>query len=358
MPIGPSTRSSKNRSRDMPDHTLDEAPDDVGRDRVVPRRPRIEEERHRGEVRDGRRRGRCPAARPTRSRGAGRRVDGMAPLEAVGEPGGVGEEVPDADGLGRGTGDRRLGRTLDVDAGFGELREPPCHLVVQVEPPLLVEHHRGDRGHRLGHRVDPPDRVGSTGSAALDVAAPTAAHPRDLAVAPEHAEPAREPPAPHVLVEVGRDPREPGGVESAGGRVDDWTELGHRHLPAAEPTRSCRRRPTVAVRRRHDRADDSCAHRPVATCSERSASSRSRLCATVRLARRAPRAERAESGGTGSASSPRAPPPPPWRRPRDDDAVDVVREEVLDAAARRRDDGGAARHRLERRAAPNPPPCS
>ena len=47
----------------------------------------------------------------------------------------------------------------DTDLELPERREVLRDGVAQDEPPLLDEHHRRDRGERLGHRVEPEDRV-------------------------------------------------------------------------------------------------------------------------------------------------------------------------------------------------------
>jgi hypothetical protein len=43
--------------------------------------------------------------------------------------------------------------------GLGRLEEADDAYLIQLQRGPLVEHHRGDGGDRLGHRVDAPDRV-------------------------------------------------------------------------------------------------------------------------------------------------------------------------------------------------------
>ena len=75
-------------------------------------------------------------------------------------------------------GSRRAGRDgrrrhpVAVDAQVAEGRDELRHRVEERERALLVEHHRRDRGDRLGHRVDAPDRVGLDRQAGLGVALP------------------------------------------------------------------------------------------------------------------------------------------------------------------------------------------
>ena len=83
---------------------LDDAAEDIGGDRVVPFGPRLEQQREAGvEVADlsqvrATRRAPLEAAR------AVQRVDRVDPVEAVGEPGRVREQVPDPDWFGGGHG--------------------------------------------------------------------------------------------------------------------------------------------------------------------------------------------------------------------------------------------------------------
>ena len=54
---------------------------------------------------------------PLEAGGAVHRVDGMRVVEPVRQAGGVGEQVPQADRLGRRLGDRVEGGALDIDPG-------------------------------------------------------------------------------------------------------------------------------------------------------------------------------------------------------------------------------------------------
>ncbi len=86
-------------------------------------------------------------------------VDRVGGVPAIGQPCGVGHQVFNGDGP---LGVYRLAIAEDFD--FGEFRQVAVHRIVQVERPLFVQHHRGDRGHGLGHGVDPEQGVDGHGS--------------------------------------------------------------------------------------------------------------------------------------------------------------------------------------------------
>jgi hypothetical protein len=101
---------------------LDQPSQHVGGHAVVPLAAGLEEQRQagpgvaaRGEVAPGRR-------GPVESGGAIDRVDRMRVVEAVGQAGGVGEQVPDTDGLGQRLRDRLQGGAARPDARVGEGR--------------------------------------------------------------------------------------------------------------------------------------------------------------------------------------------------------------------------------------------
>ena len=71
----------------------------------------------------------------------------------------------------------------DGDDGFHEARDEFPHGIVQLEAPLLVEHHHRDARHRLAHRRDPEDRVRRHRLARLKVHLPVGAEVRRLPVA-------------------------------------------------------------------------------------------------------------------------------------------------------------------------------
>ena len=78
--------------------------------------------------------------------------------------------MPDPHRLGGGHGHRPDVRAAGVDPQVGEGRDELADRIGQLERALLVQHHRGHRGDRLGHRVQPPDRVRLHRQAGLDVA--------------------------------------------------------------------------------------------------------------------------------------------------------------------------------------------
>ncbi|CAB4581694.1 unannotated protein [freshwater metagenome] len=89
---------------------------------------------------------------------------------AVADAGRVGEDVPD-----RRWAVRRHEPPATVRVGLAHLevlplRDPPLDRVVEAEVRLLVERHHRHAGDRLGHRVQPPDRVVGDRQAPLAVA--------------------------------------------------------------------------------------------------------------------------------------------------------------------------------------------
>ena len=82
---------------------------------------------------------------------------------------------------------------------------------------LLPQQHRRHRGDRLGHRVDPPQRVGLDRQVGLEVAAAAGRLVGELAVARDLDEVAGEAAVVDVAVEVRADALEPRGVEAAHG---------------------------------------------------------------------------------------------------------------------------------------------
>jgi hypothetical protein len=110
MPRGSKIRSRRNTSRGWPDDDLDETAEHVGADAVVPLAARLEQQRERGPALAVVGQRQLPGRAPLVAPGAVHRVDGRGVVEAVGQPGGVGEEVPHADGLDLGLEDRVHGR--------------------------------------------------------------------------------------------------------------------------------------------------------------------------------------------------------------------------------------------------------
>ena len=83
------------------------------------------------------------------------------------------EQMPDPDRLGRRDGHGAQRRTLLEDPHTIECRDEAADRIAQVERALLVQHHRRDRGDRLGHRVDAEERVRLHRQSRLDVAVTT-----------------------------------------------------------------------------------------------------------------------------------------------------------------------------------------
>ena len=60
------------------------------------------------------------------------------------------------------------------------------HRIVEVEPPLLEQHHHGDRRDRLGHRVDAEERALAHRRARCQILIADRRRVREVAVAREH----------------------------------------------------------------------------------------------------------------------------------------------------------------------------
>ena len=148
---------------------LDEMADHVGGHGVVPARARRELQRQRGERVDhvGERvaglgavaHGELPV----------RRVDVGALHEAVGEAGGVAQQIADGHGPRGGHGGEDGVVASGEDAQILPRRDELVHRIVELKAPFFVEHHEPDARDGLRHRVDAPDRVGGDGPAALDL---------------------------------------------------------------------------------------------------------------------------------------------------------------------------------------------
>ncbi|MCW2704456.1 MAG: hypothetical protein JWQ37_2451 [Blastococcus sp.] len=198
----------------LPGENLDQAAENVGGDAVVPVAAGLEDQRHRrplaadlGGVGTGRR-------APLVAHRAVHRVDGVGVVEAVGQPGHVGQQVPHPDRLDLGGGDRLLGRPGDVDAGLGELRQPLRDGVVELEGAFLVQHHRRDRGDRLGHREDPPAGVLLHRQVALDVAGAVLPDVHEPAVPGDGDEETGQLPVVHPAGQPPVDPLQAAGVDA------------------------------------------------------------------------------------------------------------------------------------------------
>ena len=172
---------------------LDDPAQHVGGDRVVPLGAGLEQQRQAGpgvaaggQVRSRRR-------APLEAGGPVHGVDRVGVVEAVGQAGGVGQQVPDPHRLDGRDGDRFEGRAAVVDPDVGERRDEAADRILQLEGALLVQHHGRDRCDRLGHRVDPPQRVGLDRQARLDVALAVAGQVHDLAGPADHHQPPGQP---------------------------------------------------------------------------------------------------------------------------------------------------------------------
>jgi hypothetical protein len=129
---------------------------------------------------------------------------------AVGKAGGVAQEILDGHGPLRGHV-AAAGRDLHVL----ECREPSRDRIRKLERAVLDQDHRGDRDHRLGHRVDPEDRVEPHGVGAPGIAGAQRARADELALAGDQHDCAGQLPVLDLLLERARDPREPRRRHSA-----------------------------------------------------------------------------------------------------------------------------------------------
>jgi hypothetical protein len=92
--------------------------------------------------------------------------------EVVGEAAHVGEQILDPHRPLTGIRQEVRIAAAAEDAQIAPLRNPAMDRIVQLEMALLEEHHQGDRRDRLGHRVDPEDRVLAHRLAALEIHQP------------------------------------------------------------------------------------------------------------------------------------------------------------------------------------------
>ena len=140
----------------------------------------------------------------------------------------MGQQVPDPHRLGGGHGHRLEVGPAGEHPDVGEGRDERADRVVQLEGALLVEHHRRDRGDRLGHRVDAPQGVGLDRQPGLDVARAVAGHVGQPAPPAHRDQPAGSRPSSTYRREMPVDPVQPRRVEAHLGRVRLSLELGHR----------------------------------------------------------------------------------------------------------------------------------
>ena len=131
---------------------LDHAPEDVGRQAILPARARLVEEGSSAQLFDE-----LIHRQGQRGHVGGLRVHlvnlCLAPV-AVGQPGGVPHQVLDCHlALGRGP--------LQADHPVFKRRNVFRYWIGRQQPALLVQRERRHRDDRLGHGRDPKDRVGS-----------------------------------------------------------------------------------------------------------------------------------------------------------------------------------------------------
>ena len=134
-------------------------------------------------------------------------VDAGAHHEAVGEAGGVGDQIDHLHRPLGGRGDegrRRIGQQGRHAAGVDPELLPGGNVggdgVVEADQALLDQHHQSHRGDRLGHRIDAQDRVLAHRLVALDVHVAGHAGVDQLALAMDHGQDARQVAAVDVAV--------------------------------------------------------------------------------------------------------------------------------------------------------------
>ena len=250
----------------------------VGRDRVVPGRAGRELERQPAEgVDEGLEAFRLEGVDLAGAVGG---VDAGAQLEAVGQARGVAQQVDDAHRRVDRPGDEGAGYARAVDGQVAPGRDPAVHGVVDRDPAFLDQHHEGDAGDRLGHRIDAKDRVLGEPLPALQRCVAEHALVHEVAFARHRQQRAgQESGADVALGEEAVDAREPFGAEAQGcGR-------GLRHAPILAARRVARRQAaglrSRTGRRRRRRRPSAPALRPRPGRARRTA----RRCARSRRAR-------------------------------------------------------------------------
>ena len=202
---------------------LDDTAQNIGGVAVVPLGARIEQQRERCErfasfleVAGG---------TPVEAVGPVQRVDLVGEVEVVGEAGGMGQQAVD------GYFARRFSRLVlhhvatGEDACVRKLRDPTRDRILQLEAPLLVQLHRGDRHDGLGHRVDAIDGVCGDRQRPLAVSLAVAVGVRDLAAARQQHRHARQAPVVDIPIQMSGNALQPTGVEAHLGRIDGWLDV-------------------------------------------------------------------------------------------------------------------------------------
>ena len=138
-------------------------------------------------------------------------VDVGALHEAVGEAGGVAEQV--ADGHGPLRRRREKGRVIAADEHPQPLpgRNEAVHGIVELAQALFNQHHQRHGGDGLAHRIDAKDAVALHGSPAFDLEVPLRLEKGDVAVAGHQGQGAGELAVVDVALEMTADAVEAGG---------------------------------------------------------------------------------------------------------------------------------------------------
>ena len=165
---------------------LDQITEHIGRDAIIPGLAGLGDQREGRELLDDLLETGVGGAEVDAVLGAIERVDRVALHEAVGQARGVGQQVAEVDlALGR----RRIdlaAAAAGIDARVGEGGDELRDRVVELKAALFVEHHDRRRGERLGHGIDPEDRVGPHRLVALDVGLAAGLGEGELALAHDH----------------------------------------------------------------------------------------------------------------------------------------------------------------------------
>jgi hypothetical protein len=142
------------QARDLADQVTQH----VGRDRIVPGRTGRELERHPRQFVDET----VQTVRPFEGVDLGAAVSGIdvrARLEAIGQAGGVSQQVDHAHWRFRAPGLEAARQAGEVHTQVAPGRNEAVHGIVQRDQPFFDQHHERDARDRLGHRVDAHDAV-------------------------------------------------------------------------------------------------------------------------------------------------------------------------------------------------------
>ena len=222
-----------NASSALAGEALHQIAADVGGDAVVPARAGGELKRQLGQLRrhrlevDGR------YIRPPVER-----IHRMLIHEAVGEAGGVGEQMLDGHRRGRLLRRVAVGVSLREDFQIAPEVDGVRHRIVQLKTALLVEHHQRRAGDGLGHRIEAHHRIALHRLAALHVAQPASVEERLLAAPRHQAQRTGELALVDIAVEVRGDARQPVRDESVGHAcsLNRGRSITERRCRAVEPS--------------------------------------------------------------------------------------------------------------------------